>query len=139
MSWIGLVIFGLLPAIGGVLAIRSILLLRHGVRVAGTILDYEVQSRSGSGSRGHAVYHFPIVRYRDHKGKTHTQTMTVSDTPVDAAARKPVRMIYPRGRPEAARIENYWSLWLLPIVLCTPAVIYGLLMALPVLMWWLRH
>lgn len=137
MFWIGLVIFGLLPAIGGIFAIRSILLLRHGVRIPGTIIDYAVQSQSRIRGNGYAEYRFPVVRYRDTNGKTHTRTMTVSATPVAPADRKPVRMIYPKRRPEAARIENFWSLWILPIVFCTPAVIYGLLMALPVLMWWL--
>jgi Protein of unknown function (DUF3592) len=137
MNWIGLTIFVILPAIGAVFALRSIWLIQNGVRVPGTIVDYKVVTESRENGPGHSTYHFPVVRFSDTRGRSYTETMATSDKPSPPNKRKPVRMIYPKNKPEAARIENFSSLWLLPIIFCCPALIYGSLMAWAVLRWWL--
>lgn len=135
MSWIGLTVFVILPAIGAVFALRSMWLMQNGVRVSGTIIDYKVVTESRQNGPGYSTHHFPVVRYQDAHGGTYTETMSASDRPVPQDKRKPVRMIYPKGKPEAARIENFTSLWLLPLIFCCPALIYGSLIGWAVLQW----
>ena len=118
MNWLGLTIFVFLPLIGAIFAFRSIRLLQHGVRVSGTITNYAVLSSSR-----HSKQHYPIVCFCDAAGETHTVTMSVSERPVAEHKRKPVKVIYPKDKPEAARIANFGSLWLLPLVFFAPALI----------------
>ena len=123
MNWIGLTIFVLLPAIGAIFAFRSVRLLQQGVRVTGTITDYAAVSESRENGPGYSTSHFPVVRFRDAGGKTHTVTMSVSERPVAETKRKSVKVIYPEDKPDAARIANFGSLWLLPLVFFAPALI----------------
>ena len=122
MNWIGLTIFVLLPAIGAIFAFRSMRLLQHGVRVQGSIIDYKVVSESRENGPGYSTFHYPVVRFRDAGGQTHTVTMSVSERPVAENKRKPVKVIYPKGKPDAARIANFGSLWLLPLVFVAPGL-----------------
>ena len=130
MNWLGLTIFVFLPAIGAIFALRSIWLLREGVRVQGTIIDYEVVSESRQNGPGYSTFHFPVVQFRAAGGKTHKVTMSASERPVAENKRKPVNVIYPKGKPEAARIANFGSLWLLPLVFCAPALILAALVGI---------
>ena len=93
MNWIGLTIFVLLTAIGAVIAFRSMRLLQEGVRVQGTIIDYAAVSESRENGPGYSTFHFPVVRFRDAGGKTHTVTMSVSERPVAENKRKLVKVI----------------------------------------------
>ena len=122
MNWIGLTILVLLPAIGAIVAFRSMRLLQQGVRVQGTIIDYEVVSESRENGPGYSTFLYPVVRFRDAGGKTHTVTLSASERPVAENKRKPVKVIYPKGKPEAAQIANFGSLWLLPLVFFAPAL-----------------
>ena len=122
MNWIGLTILVLLPAIGAIVAFRSMRLLQQGVRVQGTIIDYEVVSESRENGPGYSTFLYPVVRFRDAGGKTHTVTMSASERPVAENKRKPVKVIYPKGKPEAAQIANFGSLWLLPLVFVAPGL-----------------
>ena len=122
MNWRGLTIFVFLPAIGAIFAFRSMRLLRQGVRVIGTITDYAAVSETRE-SGGYSTQHYPKVTFRDAEGVMHTVTMSVSERPVAEAKRKPVKVIYPKDKPEAVRIANFGSLWLLPLVFFAPALI----------------
>ena len=126
MNWLGLTIFVFLPAIGVIFAFRSIRLLLQGVRVPGAITDYSVVSEM-TDSGGERTQHYPMVNFRDAEGKEHTVTMSVSERPVAENKRKPVKVIYPKDKPEAARIVNFGSLWLLPMVFFAPALILAML------------
>ena len=98
-------------------------LLQEGVRVQGTIIDYAAVSESRENGPGYSTFHFPVVRFRDAGGKTHTVTLSVSERPVAENKRKSVKVIYPKDKPDAARIANFGSLWLLPLVFFAPALI----------------
>ena len=50
-------------------------------------------------------------------------TLSVSERPVAETKRKSVKVIYPEDKPDAARIANFGSLWLLPLVCFAPALI----------------
>ena len=126
MNWLGLTIFVFLPAIGAIFAFRSIRLLLQGVRVPGTIIDYASVSEMRE-SGGYSTQHYPKVAFRDADGNMHTVTMGVSQRPVAPDKRKPVKVIYPKGNPDAARIANFGSLWLLPLVFFAPALILAAL------------
>lgn len=78
-------------------------------------------------SGGYSTQHYPKVAFRDADGNMHTVTMGVSQRPVAPDKRKPVKVIYPKGNPDAARIANFGSLWLLPLVFFAPALILAVL------------
>lgn len=122
MNWLGLTIFVFLPLIGAIFAFRSIRLLQHGVRVPGTIIGYFVTNEMNSGW-GIITMYYPKVTFQDATGDMHTVTMSVSQQRVAKTKSKSVTVIYPKDKPDAARIANFGSLWLLPLVFFAPALI----------------
>jgi len=131
MSWFVLIVFGLMPCTAALFALRTLGLLRQGVRFTGTIIDYEV--RSSSNFAEHRNIHIPVVSFSSASGKRYTVTMFMSATPLELNQRQPVKLIYRKGRPQAAaQNEALRSLCFFPIWLCAPAftimVFFGLLL-----------
>ena len=123
MNWFVAIIFVILPLVGLVFTVKTLRLIRHGVRVAGTIIDHKTVTRTDAQSRNSRNVHYPIVQFLESSGNTHTVTMSVS-----TGRRKlgeVVELIYPPKRPEAAQIANFASLWFFPLFFCAPAITFG--------------
>jgi Protein of unknown function (DUF3592) len=123
MNWFLIIVFGILPLIGALFAVRTILLIRHGVRVAGAIIDYEVVESSNG--RTSTTAHYPIVRFTGTGGKVHTVKMTLSSPATTGKLGAVVKIIYPYAKPQAAQIERFSSLWFFPLFFCGPTLAAG--------------
>ena len=119
MNWFFLILVVVMPFSGAIFAFRTWHLLRYGVRVPGTITGY---ARVGTPD-GPRSFHIPTVEFCDDEGKIHKLAMKMSETPHESGKPEPVRVIYPKGQPQAARLERFASLWLIPLFLCGPAVV----------------
>ena len=131
MNWFLLIVFGILPFIGSLFAFRTIWLMKYGERVPGRISGYE-RVRAGEHNK---IFHMPIVEFRDSDGKKHKITMQLSETRNRSGKSESVRVIYPKGKPQAARLERFASLWLIPLFLCGPAIVLGVIVG-GHLLWW---
>ncbi len=123
MKWFLIIVFGVLPLIGALFAVRTILLIRHGVRVAGTIIDYEVVESSNG--RTSTTAHYPIVRFTGTDGKVHTVKMPLSSPATTGKLGTVIKIFYPHAKPKAAQIERFGSLWFFSLYFCGPALAVG--------------
>ena len=123
LNWFVAIVFVILPLVGLGFALRTLRLIRHGVRVAGTSINHKAVVRTDAHSRESRIVHYPIVQFLAPKGNTHTVTMSVSTGPREIGA--VVKVIYPPERPEAAQIASFASLWFFPLFFCAPAVTFG--------------
>lgn len=121
MNWFLLIIFGILPFVGALFAFRTWHLLRYGERVTGTITSYE----RVRGTEHRKTFYMPTVGICDSNGNAHTITMRMSETPDRSGKHESLTVIYPKGKPETARLKRFASLWLIPLFLCGPAIVLG--------------
>ena len=136
------IVFVILTLVALFFVVRTLRLIRHGVRVEGTIIDYKAVVRTDAYSRESRTVHYPIVQFLAPSGDTHTVTMSVStwrhNTSEVVKAIYPfevVKVIYPFDRPEAAQIASFASLWFFPLFFCAPAVTFGAFIGVH-LAWW---
>lgn len=127
MNLFVLILFVLLPLVGAILAVRTWLLLRHGVRVTANVVGREWLKPESDGE----TIELPIVVFRDERGRDVRITMT--GEPPDSTAGGTVRLIYPRGRPKRARYANRTYLWLVPGLFFAPALAIIVLVGISVL------
>jgi len=122
-----LVVFVLLPLIGAILAVRTWLLLRGGVRVTATVIGRDWLKPETDGE----AVELPIVVFRDERGREVRMQMT--GEPPESTASGTVRLIHPRGRPRQARYFHRVFLWLIPGLFFAPALAILVLVAASVI------
>jgi hypothetical protein len=110
--------------VGGVSLLIGILLyisrrrfLRDAVSVPGTVTGHVQRS----GSEGGTVYS-PVVQFTTMEGQALTFTESVASNPPRHQAGASVKVLYPPGNPQAARVAGWFGLWFLP----TFALLFGL-------------
>jgi Protein of unknown function (DUF3592) len=115
----------ILLGIGGLSLIVGILLimsrrrfLRDAVSVQGTVTGHAERS----GSEGGTVYS-PVVQFTTVEGQALTFTESVASNPPRHQAGASVKVLYPPGNPQAARVAGWFGLWFLP----TFALLFGLI------------
>jgi hypothetical protein len=80
-------------------------------------LDWSGDSES-SGAR-------PVVRY-EVRGEPYEITGSVSSSPPAHAIGDPVRVLYPPGQASAARLDEWFDFWFLPVFLGGMGLVFGL-------------
>ena len=113
--------------IGAVSLIVGILLyfsrrrfLKTAVAAQGTVTGHVERS----GSEGGTVYS-PVVQFTTIEGQTLTFTESVASNPPRHQPGSMVKVLYPPGNPQAARVAGWFGLWFLP----TFALLFGLIFA----------
>ncbi len=115
--------FVIVPLIGGILALKSWHLLRYGERMPGTIVGYTL----ARGAPNNGTWHLPIVNFYDAFGATHSVTMSAAVQLNPAAKPRFVTVIYPKGKLREARQLQFASLWLVTLLLGSPAIVLGVI------------
>lgn len=113
-------VFGLL-AVGPFLlvlaivsAVRTEIFLRGCVAAEGTVLGLE-SMRTSHGNHGYS----PIFRFTADDGQIHIVVSKVATNPPTFKRGDQVKVMYPPGHPESARIDSYSQLWMFPRVAST--------------------
>jgi len=109
-----------LLVIGGWYGWRSWSLLPGGATADGTVVDMDKSDSDGSTS------YAPIIDYVV-DGETYEMNSTSYSSPPAYHVGQAVRVAYDRANPSVARIDNFWELWLLPIIFISIAVLFGLI------------
>jgi hypothetical protein len=119
--WIGLnLMFLLFLAIGGWYGYGSWTLVQGGATAGGTVVRMDESDSDGS------TTYAPIVEYVV-DGETYTLNSTSYSSPPAFHVGQAVRVAYNRDNPSQARLDNFWELWLLPIIFISIAVLFGLI------------
>jgi len=93
-------------------------LSQHGASVDGTVVAlHESRATSDSG-----VTYAPVVRY-DVGGRTYTFTSSNSSDPPAYKVGERVALRYDPADPARARIDSWWELWLMPVMLGVSAAV----------------
>jgi hypothetical protein len=93
-------------------------LRRDGSPVVGVVVGLEespASDRSG-------VTYSPIIRY-EVEGRMHTFTSSNSTNPPAYQIGERVALLYDSADPSRARIDSWWELWLMPVMLGGAALI----------------
>jgi hypothetical protein len=108
-------VFGLLAvgpfllALAIVSAVRTEIFLHGCVAAEGAVLGLETMHTS-HGSNGYS----PIFRFTADDGQMHIIVSKVATSPPTFKRGDKVRVMYPPGHPESARIDSYSQLWMFP-------------------------
>lgn len=119
MSMFVLVVFFILPLVGGLLALRAWCSIRSGLRVTGSIVGYKFMPSTGYKSMDR---YLPIVVFRDEHGDLHTVKLEYENGFGYQGKLGPIRLIFPEGKPQAARVDQFFSLWAFPLFFLAPAL-----------------
>jgi len=128
--------FALLPIAAVILAIvggwyfySSWTFYSKGVEVQGTVVRLEGHSSSDSGYSYSPVFSYSVA------GQQYEYESVNSSNPPSNEVGDVVTLLYNPDYPGKARQNNFWELWLLPLVLC-PASIFMLALSIfiPMLM-----
>lgn len=122
MSLLVLIPFVVLPAIGLLFALRTGIFVATSTRTTAQVVGYE-EIRPLPGSEDTSSRFVPIVTFADERGKM--QRVTLPDGRPDGAPSEGVDLIeirYRRGDPRRARVADWKTLWLLPLLCVVPAV-----------------
>ncbi|HEX8353512.1 MAG TPA: DUF3592 domain-containing protein [Pyrinomonadaceae bacterium] len=93
-------------------------LSRGGSTAEGTVVALKVSPAT----QDSGVTYAPVVRY-EVGGRAHTFTSNNSSNPPAYRVGERVAVLYDPGYPTRARIDNWWELWLMPVLLGGAAVI----------------
>jgi hypothetical protein len=122
--------FVLLPISAVILALVSAWYLysswtfySKGIEVQGTVIRLE----SSSSSEGGTTYS-PVFSYTVDSKQYEYESVNSSNPPSNEVG-DVVTLLYDPNRPEKARQNSFWELWLLPIILC-PASIFMLALSI---------
>ena len=118
MKSFALIVFAVLPLIGGIMALRVWLFLRNAKRTVAKIIGHKVTQFSESDQS------LPIVTFHDEFGRFHRVTLP-TERPIKqrGVGADEVRIVYQPENAEKARIDYWGTLWIAPIFLCTPAIL----------------
>ena len=121
-----IIVFIILPACGIFHLLRMYSFARGAVRADATVIGHEettqeVQIRRGGLSRSR-LFRYPKVRFSSADGQTHTVTLRDERPRADRGDPKKLTILYPKARPERARIAHWRARYALAIFWFLPAV-----------------
>ncbi|WP_128544816.1 DUF3592 domain-containing protein [Larkinella soli] len=94
--------------------------LADTVRTSGEVIAHEGRESTDSFNREtkreYTVY-YPVVRYRTQTGQTVSFTSSVGSSTPDHQVGEEVGVRYVPNDPGSARVDEFFSLWLVPLVL----------------------
>lgn len=120
MSLLVLIPFVVLPTIGLLFAVRTWIFVVTSTRTTAQIVGYE-EIRPLPGSEDTASRFVPVVSFADERGKM--QRVTLPDARPDTATSEHEDLIeirYRRGDPRHARVADWRTLWLVPLLFLVP-------------------
>ncbi len=130
--WIGLnLLFALFLGIGGWFGYGSWRLTQNGGKADGTVVDLEAHNSDDGTS------YSPIVEFIV-DGTSYRMTSTNSSEPPAYHIGQAVRVVYDRDNPNVARIDNFWELWLLPLIFIPLALLFAVIYNLNALFGFIR-
>jgi hypothetical protein len=119
--WVGLnLMFALFLGIGGWYGWGSYSLSTTGGHANGTVVDMD-ESNDDDGTT-----YAPIVDYEVDGQTFEMKSGSYSSPPAYHVGQK-VKILYNLADPNQARIDNFWELWLLPIIFIGLAVPFGVI------------
>jgi hypothetical protein len=106
-------------ALAGFFTVGTLRFLDPSVRVQGTITALLPVPRSSNdqNSGNTQITYAPQFSFADASGKTVTVTSRNSSNPPEFEVGESVFILYVPGDPEEARIDSFWQLWALPVIL----------------------
>jgi hypothetical protein len=87
---------------------------RTALRAPGEVIELRRQSDEGD------ITYRAVFRFKDAIGKEHTVTSSNNMKPASHRVGDRVAVLYRADKPDDARIDSYWELWLEPTI---PALI----------------
>jgi hypothetical protein len=119
--WIGLnLMFLMFLVIGGWYGYGSWNLVKGGATADGAVVAMDESDSDGS------TTYAPIIDYVV-DGETYTMNSSSYSSPPAYHVGQAVRVVYDKANPGKARIDNFWELWLLPIIFISIAALFGLI------------
>jgi len=117
----GIWLVGLVVLYFGLRSIQRVRRFRKEcIKTKGTVVAHESSYNYGSkGTSGSTVY-APIIEFKDWMGRTHKFTARVAGHTMGKPSEKlnsKINVIYPKDKPDEARYDSFFSLWLLPFFL----------------------
>jgi len=91
---------------------RTVSLLRVAAKASGVVVE-EVRRSSQDGGTSYA----PRVRFHARDGKAVDFVSSISSSPPRYVVGDRVSVIYDPANPSRARINSFWDLWFLPMIL----------------------
>lgn len=117
-------IFGLvgviLLAIAAWTALSSHRLRRDGLRADGEVIEL-VRKRDSDGGTTWA----PVFRFTTAEGKVIEVQSSLSSSPASHAVGEPVQVLYRADTPHAARIDSFFPMWGISLILGGMGVVFG--------------
>lgn len=112
IAWLFLVIgVGLL--IGAAFAaMNSVRLIQQGIRTTGNVVDF-IESYDDEGT----LMYSPVFVFLDENGQEHRIESSYSSSSPGYTRGQIVDIVYPPGKPEAARIPDWFSYWGVTLIL----------------------
>ncbi len=112
------VVVVLMPAIGAFIALRTMRRTRGGIRATAQVVGRKREDVPGPLDREYTWRDLPIVEFRDAAGKVHRVTLSEEIPDTDTTA----RIVFPRGSPRDARLDDTKRLYLVPALLIGPGL-----------------
>lgn len=107
-------------------------LKRDGSSVSGVVVALEKSADTDGG-----VTYAPVIKY-EVDGRTHTFTSSNSSDPPSYEVGERVELLYDAADPSEARIDSWWELWLMPVMLGGAAVIMAVVINVTLVVSFLR-
>jgi hypothetical protein len=98
-------------------ALRARAFLSRAIATRGNIVELIERTRSRSGGRGTSTMYAPVFTFTDRDGNDHTIRSTSYSYPRVAEVGEQIDIVYDPSRPEQARVNRFFSLWGLALVL----------------------
>jgi hypothetical protein len=118
--WLGLnLMFAGFLVAGGWFGLNSWRLVQSGGHTTGKVIDMEASTSDGS------TTYSPVIDYVVEDETYRFRSGSSSNPPAYHVGQR-VEMLYDLTDPHKAQINNFWELWLLPIIFIPIAVIGGL-------------
>lgn len=121
-----LIVFVILPACGIFHCFQVARFARGAVYIKANVIGHEEETRevelSRNGLSRSRLFRYPIVRFIDKDGKTHTVTLKDERPEADQSDPKKIGILYPRNRPKQARIAHWRARYVLPVLWFFPAL-----------------
>lgn len=122
MTAILVVVMAVMPAIGIAVAARTWLRSRDSVHVVARVTGHVRESLPTTLDAEYSSRDLPVVEWTDESGKRRRATLREELRDTD----KSVPLMYPRGRPQEARVDRAAYLYLVPALLIGPGLCLAL-------------
>ncbi|GAB3508905.1 hypothetical protein GCM10027341_45320 [Spirosoma knui] len=103
--------------------------LVNSIRTTGEVIDYAYKESVDSFDRDDNRYytvHYPIVRYQTQMGQSVSFTSSVGSSKPSHAIGQQVGVRYVADDPQGAEIDEFMSIWLVPLVLTSLGISFSL-------------